>query len=393
MRLFILFFANFISSVAMSISLIVVPWELANTTGGAKVLTFTATWVTALLIFLSPFAGRVVDTFSRRGVLMACVLIMGAALQITSFAYENPLLQVIGLSSFFFLSQIFFLFFYNALGAFVQEIFPEEDRGKVNGWMQVELQVSTLFVGLLMIAYLKAVNIQVLLSINSGLLLLSAFMLLLIPYNTRHRPAHSKIAKTVYLTILKRVDFIVLGLSSGAQFTCIMMFNLINPIYFNQVLGKDVSAIAMISVMWGSGAAISGFLVGRVVSEASALWIMRIGSALYCLTVLAICLYPRPYTIIALFGVLGFMGSGTGVAFRTYSMSMVDNAIFGSYQAVISATTYILRTLAAFLLTLIIARFPGGNHYWFVLGISALSFGMILIHGLCVSNRKLETTD
>lgn len=89
MKLPILFFANFIASTAMGISLTIVPWELSSTMGGDKILAFTATWATAILIFISPFAGRVTDSISRRSALIMCVGIMGLVLQLTSFAYEN----------------------------------------------------------------------------------------------------------------------------------------------------------------------------------------------------------------------------------------------------------------------------------------------------------------
>ncbi|WP_152986625.1 MFS transporter, partial [Pseudovibrio sp. POLY-S9] len=76
MKLSVLVFANFIASIAMGIALTIVPWELSKSLGGEKVLAFTATYATALLIFLAPVSGRVVDRFSRRSTLMICIAIM-----------------------------------------------------------------------------------------------------------------------------------------------------------------------------------------------------------------------------------------------------------------------------------------------------------------------------
>ncbi len=182
MKLYILLSANLVASIAMGIALTIVPWELANSVGGGKFLAFTASWSTAVLIFVSPVAGRLVDGLSRRFTLMICVVIMGAGLQVSALTYGSPLLKVAGLSVFYFLSQMFFLFFYNALTAFIQEVFDEEERGKVNGWMQVEMQVSTVIVGLLMIYFVESEDFRSVLILNGLLLFLSALLLRAIPY-------------------------------------------------------------------------------------------------------------------------------------------------------------------------------------------------------------------
>lgn len=390
MKLPILLFANFISSIAMSIALTIVPWELANTTGGATVLAFTATWATAILIFVSPIAGRIVDAMSRRSVLVICVTTLGIALQIVSFTYDNTTLQIISLSAFYFLSQMFYLFFDNALTAFVQDIFAQKKRGKVNGWLQVEMQVSTFIVGFLMIYLVTGQEFKYVLLINGFLMLVSALTLIFIPYTRKPRAISSSVTKTVYLTILKRKDLVLLGLCDGAIFVCVMMLNIIDPIYFNAVLKLEISALAMLSISWGLGAGISGFFVGRIASEHSALPILRTGILVYMTALFIISLYPTFWTIVILIGVCGAMGSATRVAFRTFIMSKVDNDIFGSYMAVVQTMTYIQRTGFGLVLALIIAAFPASNYYWFVFGICAFAFIALIGYGVFASDKQLK---
>lgn len=390
MKLATLLFANLISSIAMNIALIIVPWELADTVGGDKVLAFTATWATAILIFVSPIAGRVTDAISRRTALIVCVVLMGGALQLAAVAYDHPILHLTSLAVFYFFAQIFFLFFYNALTAFIQEVFTDKERGKVNGWMQVEMQTSTLLVGLLMIYVVSSEDFKFMLMLNGLLMFLSGLTLLLIPYKKQVRSAQAKISRTVYLTILKRKDLVILGLCDGAIFVCVMMMNIIDPIYLSQVLDMEVSALATISISWGIGAALSGFFVGRIINERSAIKILNGGVLIYTGAMLLVCLYPTFLMIVLMLGVCGAMGAGTRVAFNTFVMSKVDNSIFGSYMAVVSTMTYIQRTVFGLVLALIISAFPASNYYWFVLAICLFAFALLRLYSLFASSEKLN---
>jgi MFS family permease len=393
MKLVILTFSNFIASIAMGIALTVVPWELSETLGGEKVLAFTATYATALLIFLAPVSGRVVDRFSRRSTLMVCIVMMAIVLQIASVAYGNSFLKVASLSVFYFASQVFFLFFYNALTAFIQEVFAEDERGKVNGWMQVEMQVSSFVVGLLMIYAVKSSDFQFLLQLNGGLMLLSAILLCFIPYTQQARPARARVSRAVFRSILKRKDLVLLGVCANITFVAVMMLNIVHPIYLSGVLKLDVSALAKLSISYGLGAALSGFLISRIVSTGSAIMIMRACLAIFSLALLTISLFPNFPTIVICAGLLGALGSAERVAFNTYIMSMVGKDIFGSYLSVISSLTYIQRTLFGFLLSLLIVGFPAANYYWFVFAISCFGLLLLQLHAVLASTQMLELSE
>ncbi|SFL22829.1 Na+/melibiose symporter [Pseudovibrio ascidiaceicola] len=390
MKLLILFFANFIASIAMGISLTIVPWELAQTSGGAKFLAFTATWSTAVLIFVSPIAGRLVDSISRRYSLILCVVIMAVVLQLAAIAYGSQVFKVISLSAFYFCSQIFFLFFYNALSAFIQEIFDDTERGKVNGWMQAEMQAATFVVGLLMIYLVNERDFQLALMINGGLLVIAAILLRLIPYTQEKRPARAKISKDVYRVIFSRLDLILLGIGGNITFVCVMMLNIIHPVYFNNVLNLEIAALAQLSISFGIGAGLGGFFIGRFVSDTSALPIIKICLLVYSGSLLTICLNPQLVTILVLYGVMGATGSAIRVAYNTYVMSVIDTSIFGSYLGVISTLTYIQRTIFGLILGLIISAFPNSNYYWFAFAIISFGALCILIASVTTSEQKLE---
>lgn len=256
--------------------------------------------------------------------------------------------------------------------------------------MQVEMQVSTFLVGGLIIYFVAKSDFKTVLLINGALLFLSALMLRFIPYIKQPRPDRAKVAKNVYLAILKRKDLMFLGLADGARFTCVMMLNIIHPIYFSQVLKMDVSSLAMLSISWGIGAALSGFAVSRVISQKSSLFFVKLGTGVYVLALLGITVFPKFPVILVLIGVCGAMGSGTRVAFNTYIMSAVDKNIFGSYLAAVSMTTYLQRTVFGLFLTFIIAGFPASNYYWFALCICGFSFVLLQLHDTVSSSEKLE---
>ncbi|EEA94834.1 MFS transporter [Pseudovibrio sp. JE062] len=393
MKLIVLTFSNFIASIAMGIALTIVPWELSESLGGERVLAFTATYATAILIVLAPISGRIVDRFSRRSTLMMCIVVMALVLQISSITYGNSFLKIASLSVFYFASQVFFLFFYNALSAFIQEVFNEEERGKVNGWMQVEMQASTFVVGLLMIYAVKNSDFQFLLQLNSGLMVISALMFCFIPYKKQERPARARVSRSVFRTILKRKDLVLLGVCANISFVSVMMLNVVHPIYLNGVLKLDVSALAQLSISYGLGAALSGFLISRFVSTQSALTTMRACLSIFTATLLTISLLPTFTTIFIGAALLGAAGSAIRVTFNTYVMSMVEKDIFGSYLSVISSLTYIQRTLFGFLLSMLIVGFPASNYYWFVFAIACLGLILLQVHAVLASTLKLELSE
>ncbi len=392
MKLIILFFANFIASVAMGLSLTIVPWELSNSLGGEKVLAFTATYASAFLIFLSPVAGRVVDSVSRRSALVVCIVLMGAVLQLTSLTFDSAALRVLSLGAFYFASQIFFLFFYNALSAYIQEVFAEDERGKVNGWMQVEMQLSSLATGLLMIYAITSSGFALALQINGFLLFVSAILLCFLPYTKQERPARARASRAVFRDILRRGDLLLLGICANVSFVCVLMLNVVHPIYFNSVLGLDVSSLAAVSISFGVGAALSGLLVSRIASKQSALSIMQVALTAFTLSMLTICLFPIFPLIVGGAAVLGAASTAIRVAFNTYMMSMVDKGIFGSYLSVISTATYLQRTIFGFLLALIIAGYPASNYYWFVFAMSVTGLMLLQVYSWIATSQKLEAT-
>ncbi len=376
----------------MGITLVVVPWELAKTTGG-EALTVAATWSTIILLFLAPISGRLIDRISRRFTLRLCTLVMGIVLQITSLVYSDPAFRVAFLCGVFFFSHVFFLFFHNALAALIQEISDRKGRGKLNGWMQIEIQISTFFVGFLIIYLVGSEEARLILFVNGILLSLSSYLLGFIPYKKKKVPRRASNSRAVFIVILKRYDLLILGVCGNIAFICSMMLNIVIPIYFASVLQIDISAVAKLSIAFGIGASSSGFFFSRVTLKRSAVPVMNICLALYAAIILSMSLVPNFLVILTLFGGLGAVSSAIRVVFSTYLMSVVDEDIFGSYLSVISAITYALRAIFSFILMLIIAWLPIASCFWLILFISLVGVALIQVHKFVASGHKLKVSD
>lgn len=177
------------------------------------------------------------------------------------------------------------------------------------------------------------------------------------------------------------------------SFVCVMMLNIVHPVYMVSVLHMDVSALAKLSIAFGIGAAVSGFIAGRFVRKETALPIMKACIVLYTAMTLLMALFPDFLVIVVLFAGLGAAGSAIRVVYNTYIMSVVGETIFGSYLSVISTVTYIQRTAFGVLLALIIAWWPASNYYWFVFAISFVGFVLLLVYGVLASGHRLEVPD
>ncbi|KZL18979.1 Major Facilitator Superfamily protein [Pseudovibrio axinellae] len=390
MKLAILVIANFVASLAMGVALTIVPWQLAKSAGGEQVLALTATYASGLLIFLSPVSGRLVDRFSRRKLMVLSFVLMGAVLLLATLGYQQPDFRLWGLAAFFFASQVFFLFLYQARTAFIQEVFAEQERARVNSWMEVEMQSSTFLAGVIAIFALQDAYFAVVLFLTAAMLITAGLLILFIPYNKQPRPKQATLLRTVLKSLLRRKDLLLLGVCANLPYVAVMLLNVVHPVYISKVLQMDVAALATASLSYAIGAAVFGYAAAHIIRWFGELTVIATTLFLFSCALLGVSLMPVFSMIVAVAVVLGSTNALTRVTFMTYAMKKVSPHIMGSYLSIIHSLTYVQRTVFSLLLSLLIVYAPDANYYYFVFAVACLGPVGFFVYALIASEQIAE---
>lgn len=384
MNLLVLFFSNFIASLSIGLSLVIAPWVLSSIEGGETTLVLTASITTFVLIFISPLVGRIVDSVSRKMVMFFSFLFMSVILVLCSYFYNSVIYQKYTLVTFYFSSQLFFLITYSARNAFIQEVFSSEEHGKVNGWMEFETQIAGLISAIVTIYILGDSVFQSALMLCGIFMVISALLILLIPYKSEHNKSKIENSLFIYKGIFKRKNLIFIGLAANTPFLVVMMLNVINPIYFNQILELEVSSIAIASISYTCGATLFSFYAKKVIDKLGEKRAMFLSISTFSFCALLSSLFPIFNFIVAISFLWGGFNSVSKISFNTYVMSVVDKSVIGSYLSIIQGCIYSLRTILGLILSFYLVYAPTDNYYLFAFFVSLL--GVVLY----ISSREVE---
>lgn len=170
-----LFLSNLFSGVGQGMTMIGISWYMVELTGTARLLGSTMIISAILTLLIGPFAGTMIDRFSRK-----------AILQFEQLAGFTVLLTVsvwgwLGTYSewmmvFIYLSSIFIFYMHeSAQSAFVQEIFEPKLYGSINSFLEIENQTALVLSGALAGILLEKFGLHVVLILNALAYLLAIF--------------------------------------------------------------------------------------------------------------------------------------------------------------------------------------------------------------------------
>ena len=144
----LLFIANIISGFAQGISMVAIPWYFVKVVNRPEVFATAYLVITFLTLFWGLYAGTLIDRYSRKNIFILVNVICGVfigsvaiyGLQ-TSYLPDLLVLLVFGIT----------IFNYNVhypnLYAFGQEITEKRNYGKLNSYIEVQGQVTSVLAG------------------------------------------------------------------------------------------------------------------------------------------------------------------------------------------------------------------------------------------------------
>ena len=410
----LLFIANIISGFAQGISMLAIPWYFADILGMSSTYAKGYAILTFISLFWSLYSGTLVDRYSRKKLFLysnfACSILIGSAAFYGITNEHTPWILALAV---FGTTMFHYSIHYPNLYAFGQEITEKENYGKLNSYIEIQGQSTSIFAGAFAAILLSGTENQVmnLMGINIPLPfdiipweIHEIFLMDAITYGAafliilfiKYQPlVKNEIDKGNVLERLKNgIKFLkanplifIFGVCSYMIFTFLIveMFVLV-PSYVNNYLHSGGNVFASSEVYYSIGAVLAGMSIRPIFSRFNTVFgiiFLMISTIIGCFLLTFTQSIGVFYAISLL---IGITNAGTRVLRITYLFNHVPNNVIGRAGSVFNSISIIMRTImiAAFSIPFFTT---GDNSKWgYLVGAAFLSIGLI---PLLINYKKL----
>lgn len=410
----LLFIANIISGFAQGISMLAIPWYFTDILEMGSSYAKGYALLTLITLFWSLYSGTLVDRYSRKKLFLysnlTCSIIIGSAAFYGIINEHTPWFLALAV---FGTTMFHYSIHYPNLYAFGQEITEQKNYGKLNSYIEIQGQSTSIFAGAFAAILLSGTENQVmnLMGLNitlpfditpwqiheiflmDAITYLAAFLIILL---IKYQPlVKNKIDKSSVLERLQNgIKFLkvnplifIFGVCSYMIFTFLIvkMFVLV-PSYVSNYLESGGNVFASSEVYYSIGAVLAGMSIRPIFNRFNTVF----GIIFLMLSTIIGCFLLTFTQSIGVFYVvsllIGITNAGTRVLRITYLFNHVPNNIIGRTGSVFNSISIIIRIFM--IATFSISFFTTGqNVKWgYMVGAVFLSVGLI---PLIINYKKL----
>ena len=401
----LLFLANIISGLAQGISMVAIPWYFVKIVSRPEVFANAYLLITFLTLFWGIYAGTLVDRYSRKNLFIVINIICGLFIGSVAFfgihmEYLSDLLVILVFGITIFNYNIH----YPNLYAFGQEITEPKNYGKLNSYIEVQGQVTSVLAG--------AFAALLLTGTTNNILEVGGFSFTL-PFNIEQWKIYEVFLMDAitylvvififvsmkYTSIAKdktHVDGIMERLKGGFSylknhpiifvfgFTSSMLFaftlvevHVILPSYVDRFLKMDGNIYASAEIYYSFGAIMAGLLILRIFKRFNTVFgvivlMMVVSFAFYAMSV---------YDILWVFFlgnfVLGITNAGVRILKTTYLFNHVPNNLIGRTNSVFGFLNTVVRMLLIALFALPFYHISDNIRYGYIVGVIMMILTLI----------------
>ena len=393
----LLFLANIISGIAQGISMIAIPWYFVKIVARPEVFANSYLLITFLTLFWGLYAGTLIDRYSRKKIFIiinvVCGILIGAIAfygNYVGFLPDILVILVFGIT----------IFNYNVhypnLYALGQEITEPKNYGKLNSYIEVQGQVTSVLAGAFAAILLTGTNnnslaiggltfslpfnieawdIYEIFLLDAATYVAVIFLFVLIRYIPI---AKEKIHKDDLFDRLKggfkylrdhQIIF-VFGLSSYMLFAfTLVQIHVILPLYVKNFLEMGGNVFASAEIYYSFGAIFSGLLILRLFKKFS-----TVTGVIILMLIVACAFYLMfIFKILWVFFLgnflLGITNAGVRILRTTYIFNHVPNNLIGRAGSVFNTLNIVVRMLLIGLFTFSFFQIEDNVRFGYLVGV------------------------
>ena len=407
----LLFISNIISGLAQGISMIAIPWYFIEIIDKPEFFAYSYIVITSLTLFWGIYAGSIIDRYSRKKIFILTNLICGLFIgSIAIYGYNNNYLSELLVVSVFAITIFNYNIHYPNLYAFGQEITEKKNYGKLNSYIEVQGQTTSVLAGAFAAILLTGTNNRNLeiAGFNFELpfdvtpwqiydiFLLDAFTYVLViavisiiryvPINNEKIDVGSLFERLkIGFTYLKDNPVIFLfGITSYMLFAFTLVeLHVILPSYVHDFLQASGNVYASAEVYYSIGAIFSGVLILRLLSKfntyfAVTFLMMNVALAFYAMT-----FYKSLLIFFIGSLILGITNAGVRILRTTYLFNHIPNNLIGRATSVFSSLNILIRIVLISIFALPFFNIDDNIRWGYMIGVIMMvfsSFVLLILH-------------
>lgn len=356
----LLFAANTVSGVSQGISLIAIPWFIANDLGRPGLYGLLFLLVTVLTIFWGPYAGTLVDRYDRKKVMLAiqsvgllCVFSIAAL----GWYWQNTTLWMA--AAIMIITKLIYNIHYPNLYAFAQEITEKSKYGTISSAIEVQGQTTFILAGAIaaflmegkfLSLHFEAWQMHEIFMLDAATYILGFVLLSSIRYESLVERVRNHNSSFIFrlkegFTYLKNNPLILLiGAVGGFVFATILVSSFYTmPIFIEKFLHGSESNYGFTEAAFALGSMLSGFLILFLFPK------NKLTFGIIALSVVAGVMYffigvNKDFIFLYIaYAFIGFANAGIRILRTTYIFSVIDNNIIGRTGSAFTVINAILR--------------------------------------------------
>jgi DHA3 family macrolide efflux protein-like MFS transporter len=403
----LLFLANIISGFAQGISMLAIPWYFADALDMTSTYAVGYAILTFLSLFWSLYSGTLIDRYSRKKMFLysnlACAVLIGGIASYGLINEHTPWILALGV---FGITLFHYNIHYPNLYAFGQEISDPKDYGKLNAYIEIQGQSTSIFAGAFSAILLTGSSDGVLnlmgleialpfaiekweiheIFVMDAITYLASFVIILF---IKYKPAviNEIDLGTVKSRLKKGINYLkenylifIFGICSYSVFTFLIveMFVLV-PNYVNNYLLKGSDVFASSEVYYSIGAVLAGIGIRKLFYKKNLVYsvIFMMIATVICFALLA---FTRSVAIFYLASLLiGFSNAGIRVMRITYLFNHIPNNIIGRVGSVFNCFSIVVRTFIIALFSITYFNTGENSRWGYLLGAIFITVALIPI--------------
>tara|TARA_B100000768_G_scaffold35386_1_gene33993 strand:+ start:174 stop:1448 length:1275 start_codon:yes stop_codon:yes gene_type:complete len=392
----LLFLANIISGFAQGISMVAIPWYFVTVVPRAEFFANSYLFITFLTLFWGIFAGTLIDRYSRKKLFIiinsVCGILIGSVSLYGFYVSQlNDFLVV-----FVFGVTIFnYNIHYPNLYAFGQEITEPKNYGKLNSYIEVQGQVTSVLAGafaaiLLTGSYNNTLEIAgfsfyvpfniepwmiyevFLMDAITYLVVIFIFIFMkFIPIskNNINTDKFFDRLKGGFNYLYENPIIFIFGISSYMLFAFTLVeIHVLLPSYVKNFLKMDGNIFASAEIYYSFGAIFSGFLILRIFRKLNTVIGVIILMLIVSIAFYFIAMDNSIWIFFAVNFLIGITNAGVRILRTTYIFNNIPNNLIGRSSSVFNTLNILIRMFLISMFTLTFFQISDNIRYGYLVG-------------------------
>jgi len=405
--IYLLFLANIISGIAQGISMVAIPWYFVKVVSNQQYFANAYLIITFLTLFWGIYAGTLVDRYSRKNLFIFVNIICGFLIgSISIFGFYNLSMPNFLVILVFGITIFNYNVHYPNLYAFGQEITEPKYYGRLNSYIEVQGQVTSVLAGAFAAILLTGTNnncleiaglsiylpydikswkIYEVFLLDAATYIAVIFIFSLIKYT---RISKEKVHTTNLFDRLKAgLNYLaehpiifIFGLSSYMLFAFTLVeIHVLLPSYVNNFLHMDGNVFASAEIYYSFGAIFSGLLILRMVKKLNTTSAVIILMIIVSFAFYFMVFYDALWVFFLCNFIIGITNAGVRILRTTYLFNQVPNNIIGRTNSIFNTLNIVVRMLLIAIFTFPFFQIDSNIRVGYLVGLFLMLLAIIIL--------------